>query len=128
MNTYISTLFNLEGRTAVVTGAGGYLCSEMAKSFARAGCKVAVLDLRLEKAKAVEDEIRAEGFSDVLSLEIDVAKKWSFYTTHTSKMVVDVDSEKNLSSKLLGDLTVMTQEEKARRQRTSSKDMNKSYT
>ena len=60
MNNYISTLFNLEGRTAVVTGAGGHLCGEMARSFARAGCKVAVLDLRLEKAKAVEDEIRAE--------------------------------------------------------------------
>jgi NAD(P)-dependent dehydrogenase (short-subunit alcohol dehydrogenase family) len=50
----------------------------MAKSFARAGCKVAVLDLRLEKAKAVEDEIRAEGFSDVISLAIDVAKKEDF--------------------------------------------------
>ena len=81
MNTYISTLFNLEGRTAVVTGAGGYLCGEMAKSFARAGCKVAVLDLRLEKAKAIEDEIRAEGFSDVISLAIDVAKKEDFEVT-----------------------------------------------
>jgi NAD(P)-dependent dehydrogenase (short-subunit alcohol dehydrogenase family) len=78
MNNYISTLFNLEGRTAVVTGAGGHLCNEMAKSFARAGCKVAVLDLRLEKAKAVENEIRSEGFSEVMSLAIDVAKKEDF--------------------------------------------------
>jgi len=78
MNNYISTLFNLEGRTAVVTGAGGHLCSEMAKSFARAGCKVAVLDLRLEKAKVVENEIRSEGFSEVMSLAIDVAKKEDF--------------------------------------------------
>jgi NAD(P)-dependent dehydrogenase (short-subunit alcohol dehydrogenase family) len=78
MNNYISTLFNLEDRTAVITGAGGHLCSEMAKSFARAGCKVAVLDLRLEKAKAVENEIRSEGFSEVMSLAIDVAKKEDF--------------------------------------------------
>lgn len=78
MNNYISTLFNLEGRTAVVTGAGGHLCGEMARSFARAGCKVAVLDLRLEKAKAVEDEIRAEGFTEVISLAIDVSKKEDF--------------------------------------------------
>ena len=75
MNNYISKLFNLEGRIAVLIGAGGYLCSEMARSFARAGCKVAVLDLRLEKAKVVEDEIRSEGFTDVLSLAIDVSKK-----------------------------------------------------
>ena len=78
MNTYISQLFNLEGRVAVVTGAGGYLCSEMARAFARSGCKVAVLDLRIEKAKAVEDEILSEGFSDVISFAIDVAKKEDF--------------------------------------------------
>lgn len=78
MNTYVSQIFNLEGRVAVVTGAGGYLCSEMARAFARSGCKVAVLDLRIEKAKAVEEEILAEGFSDVISFAIDVAKKEDF--------------------------------------------------
>jgi NAD(P)-dependent dehydrogenase (short-subunit alcohol dehydrogenase family) len=78
MNTYISQLFNLEDKVAVVTGAGGHLCGEMARAFARAGCKVAVLDLRIEKAKAVEDEIRAEGFFDVISLAIDVSKKHNF--------------------------------------------------
>jgi NAD(P)-dependent dehydrogenase (short-subunit alcohol dehydrogenase family) len=60
---------------AVVTGAGGHLCSEMARAFAKAGCSVAVLDLRIEKAKAIEDEIRTLGFDNVISLEIDVAKK-----------------------------------------------------
>jgi len=75
MNTYLNKLFNLEGRVAVVTGAGGHLCSEMARGFARAGCAVAVLDLRLEKALAVEAELKAEGFDQVISLAIDVAKK-----------------------------------------------------
>jgi NAD(P)-dependent dehydrogenase (short-subunit alcohol dehydrogenase family) len=75
MNTYLNQLFNLEGRIAAVTGAGGHLCSEMARGFARAGCAVAVLDLRLEKAQAVEAELRAEGFDKVMALAIDVAKK-----------------------------------------------------
>jgi len=75
MNTYLNQLFNFEGKVAAVTGAGGHLCSEMARGFARAGCAVAVLDLRLEKAKAVEAELRAEGFDKVMSLAIDVAKK-----------------------------------------------------
>ncbi|MBI3608070.1 MAG: SDR family oxidoreductase [Nitrospirae bacterium] len=75
MNSYLNELFNLEGKVAVVIGAGGHLCSEMARGFARAGCAVAVLDLRLEKAKAVEDELRAAGFDRVMSLAIDVAKK-----------------------------------------------------
>jgi NAD(P)-dependent dehydrogenase (short-subunit alcohol dehydrogenase family) len=75
MNSYLNQLFNLEGKVAVVTGAGGHLCSEMARGYARAGCAVAVLDLRLEKAKAVEDELKAAGFERVISLAIDVAKK-----------------------------------------------------
>ena len=75
MNDYLNRLFNLEGKTAVVIGAGGHLCSEMARAFARAGCVVVLLDLRLEKAQAVEAELRDAGCSDVLSLAIDVAKK-----------------------------------------------------
>ena len=75
MNSYLNNLFNLEGKVAVVTGAGGHLCSEMARAFAKAGCSVAVLDLRIEKAKAIEDEIRTMGYDSVISLEIDVAKK-----------------------------------------------------
>lgn len=75
MNSYLNDLFKLEGKVAVVTGAGGHLCSEMVRGFARAGCAVAVLDLRLEKAKAVEDELRGAGFDRVMSLAMDVAKK-----------------------------------------------------
>jgi len=75
MNTYLNKLFSLEGKVAVVTGAGGHLCSEMVRGFARAGCSVAVLDLRLEKAVAVKDELNAEGFNNVMALAVDVAKK-----------------------------------------------------
>jgi NAD(P)-dependent dehydrogenase (short-subunit alcohol dehydrogenase family) len=41
---------DLSGKTAVVTGAGGVLCSYFAKVLARAGAKVALLDLN-EEAK-----------------------------------------------------------------------------
>ena len=36
---------NLKGRVAVVTGGGGVLCGQFAKTLAKQGCKVAVLDL-----------------------------------------------------------------------------------
>lgn len=52
---------NLSGKTAVVTGAGGILCSVMAKSLAKAGAKVALLDLALPKARQFADEINASG-------------------------------------------------------------------
>ena len=52
---------DLSGKVAVVTGAGGVLCSHFAKVLARAGAKVALLDLNQEAAQAYADEIVAEG-------------------------------------------------------------------
>ena len=52
---------DLTGKVAVVTGAGGVLCSDFAKILARAGAKVALLDINEEAAKVFADEIVAEG-------------------------------------------------------------------
>lgn len=52
---------NLKGRVAVVTGGGGVLCGDFAKTLARQGVKVAVLDLNEAAAQKVADEITAEG-------------------------------------------------------------------
>ena len=52
---------DLTGKVAVVTGAGGVLCSYFAKVLARAGAKVALLDLNEAAAKAYADEIVNEG-------------------------------------------------------------------
>ena len=35
--------------------------SEMAKGLAKAGCSVAILDIRLEKAEAVSNDLKIEG-------------------------------------------------------------------
>ena len=74
---------DLSGKVAVVTGAGGVLCSNFAKVLARAGAKVALLDLNEEAAKVFADEIVAEGGTakayacNVLDKEVceDVANK-----------------------------------------------------
>ena len=42
---------DLTGKVAVVTGAGGVLCSEFSKVLARAGAKVALLDINEETGK-----------------------------------------------------------------------------
>lgn len=52
---------DLTGKVAVVTGAGGVLCSDMAKVLARAGAKVALLNRTLSKAQVYAEEIVAEG-------------------------------------------------------------------
>ena len=79
MSDYISQLYNLEGKVAAITGAGGHLCGEMARGLAKAGVAVGVLDLRLEKAKAVAQEITQAG-GRALPLELDVTKKEQFET------------------------------------------------
>lgn len=52
---------DLSGKVAVVTGAGGVLCSGFAKTLASAGAKVALLDLNEEAAQGFATEITAEG-------------------------------------------------------------------
>ncbi len=50
------------GKVVVVTGAGGVLCSTMARAFAQSGAKVAALDLNEEAVKKLADELKAEGY------------------------------------------------------------------
>ena len=51
----------LNGKVAVVTGAGGVLCSAFAEALAAAGAKVALLDLNEEAAKEAAEKIVADG-------------------------------------------------------------------
>jgi len=76
--SYLDRLFKLEGKIVVLTGAGGHLCSEMARGFARAGCSVVLSDLRLEKARAIAGELREKGLANALPISLDVTRKSDF--------------------------------------------------
>ncbi len=52
---------DLSGKVAVVTGAGGVLCGLFAKTLAKAGAKVAVLDLNEVAAKEIAVSIMEAG-------------------------------------------------------------------
>jgi len=75
MTSHLDKIFNLQGKVVAITGAGGYLCSEMARGLARNGCSIVILDLRIDKAKLIEEELRKEGYSNLMSLAIDVSIK-----------------------------------------------------
>ncbi len=53
---------DLTGKVAVVTGAGGVLCSMFARALAAAGAKVALLDINGEAVEKAAAAIRAEGY------------------------------------------------------------------
>ena len=68
----------LEGRRALVTGAGGALGRAMCLLFAREGAQVGVLDLVAGAAAETVDLVRAEG-GDALALVADVADEAAVY-------------------------------------------------
>ena len=55
------TLFDIEGKVAVLTGAGGVLIGAMARELARRGASVVVVDRVVEAAHRIVEGIRAEG-------------------------------------------------------------------
>ena len=73
------TKFNVAGKVAVITGAGGVICGAMAKEMARAGMRVALVNRTLEKARKVADEITAFG-GEALAVEANVLDKESLET------------------------------------------------
>jgi NAD(P)-dependent dehydrogenase (short-subunit alcohol dehydrogenase family) len=56
---FLEELFSLQGKVAVLTGAGGVLSGAMAQGFARAGADIVIIDWNEENAK-----IRARAIGD----------------------------------------------------------------
>ena len=74
---YINKLFNLKDKVVTITGGAGYLCSEMARGFNRAGCLVVLMDIDEEGTERIAREIKQDG-GQALALANDVTKKESF--------------------------------------------------
>jgi NAD(P)-dependent dehydrogenase (short-subunit alcohol dehydrogenase family) len=73
---YLSRLFQLQDNVAVLTGGGGVLCSTMSKALAQIGVKVVALDLIMESAQNVVDEIQSDG-GEAFAVQCDVLDKAS---------------------------------------------------
>ena len=65
---------DLKDKVVVITGAGGVICSCLAKAIALCGAKVALLDYKLESAQKFADEITANG-GKAIALQANVLKK-----------------------------------------------------
>lgn len=72
---YVPSLFDVRDKVIVITGGGGILCGTMSRGLARAGARIAVLDIIPQAAQRVVDDIVADGgvavavHADVLSKE-----------------------------------------------------------
>ncbi|CAN1495632.1 FabG Dehydrogenases with different specificities (related to short-chain alcohol dehydrogenases) [Burkholderiaceae bacterium] len=65
------TLFSLQGRTALVTGASSGIGRHMAKTLSQAGAHVIVAARRVDKLQALVDELKASG-SQASAVSLDV--------------------------------------------------------
>jgi NAD(P)-dependent dehydrogenase (short-subunit alcohol dehydrogenase family) len=70
MSQYVASLFSVEGKTALLTGAGGYLIGEMSRALGRAGANVVCCDLHLKNAEKTAADIAAEG-GRAIAVELD---------------------------------------------------------
>ncbi|MGE5124037.1 MAG: SDR family NAD(P)-dependent oxidoreductase, partial [Acidobacteriaceae bacterium] len=66
-------LFDLHGQVAVITGGAGILCSSLCIALAKAGVKVGILDVKIEAAHKLADEINAIG-GEAIAVECDVCQ------------------------------------------------------
>jgi len=68
--------YNLKGKVAVITGAGGAICGEIAKAFACEGVSVAIWDIEIDRASKKRDEILSSG-GRAITVECDATEKES---------------------------------------------------
>jgi len=60
-----NNLFSVENKRIIITGAGGVIGSTIAVSLAKAGARLAILDLNGEKIKITEEKINAESHNHI---------------------------------------------------------------
>mgnify|MGYP002378615137 CR=1 FL=1 len=70
----ITELFDLRGKTALVTGASSGLGERFSQVLVQAGARVILAARRLDKLKVMSDSLNEKGFS-ALPLEMDVSNK-----------------------------------------------------
>ena len=71
---YLAQMFGLDGKRAAVIGGGGVLGGAMAAALARAGARVAILDLNLTAAEARAAEIAKAG-GEALAIAADCTRR-----------------------------------------------------
>jgi NAD(P)-dependent dehydrogenase (short-subunit alcohol dehydrogenase family) len=70
----------LDGKVAVITGAGGGIGSASARMFAAEGARLVLTDVRLDAAQAVADEV-AKGGGEAIAVALDVSQEDQVRTT-----------------------------------------------
>lgn len=74
MTDFLTSQFNLQGKVAALTGAGGFLVSEMSRALGKAGVRIVALDAKLENAERTATEVRDAG-GEAIAMQLDVRSR-----------------------------------------------------
>ena len=94
---------DLSASVAVVTGGAGVICSSFAKVIAKAGAKVAILDLNGEAAQKLAEEINADG-GCAIGLSANVLDKKSLEEAKANGQPIDGEAINGIRAGLMGPL------------------------
>jgi len=67
----MNSLFDLSGKTALITGASGYLGSAMASALAEAGCRLVVTSRDADRAETIADSLSSTGNVNHVGIALD---------------------------------------------------------
>ncbi|SES01640.1 SDR family oxidoreductase [Salipaludibacillus aurantiacus] len=68
---HVKELFNLQGKTAIITGGGRGLGEQIAKAFAEAGANIVLCSRKVEACEAVSAQLQENGV-ETLALKCDI--------------------------------------------------------
>ena len=95
MTEYIE-LFNLEGRTAIITGGAGLLGTEFCTTLAQAGASIVVADINSQAALDLSEKLQERGFQAIphetdITSEISVRKLVDVALNHFNQVDILVN-------------------------------------
>jgi NAD(P)-dependent dehydrogenase (short-subunit alcohol dehydrogenase family) len=73
--SFLEDLFTLDGKVAAVIGGGGVLAGAMAEGLAKAGAKVAIIDLSEENAEKQASRMKKELGRATMAVQADASSK-----------------------------------------------------
>lgn len=91
----VSQLFDLSGRTALVTGASGYLGGAMARALAEAGARVIAASRDAQRGAEAAASLPGEGHLSVMLDHMDpesIGRAWQWVVEHAGRVDVLINN------------------------------------
>jgi len=88
-NDFLSNLFSLEGKTALITGAAGGIGSAISKGLAQSGANVVLCDINMKVLTALQEEIGLKAHA--FEMDMTDISRFDIITANAAKISGSID-------------------------------------